>query len=90
MLAKKLSLAFLASSYAKKLSLQSKKKGLQSALEAVVAADTERTELLDEQAKLEASDDPADLKRLEEISNELIATDAWGAESRAAGPSAVS
>lgn len=62
----------------------------QSALEAVVAADTGRTELLDEQAKLEASDDPADLKRLEEISNELIATDAWGAESRAAGPSAVS
>ena len=40
----------------------------QSALEAVVAADTGRTELLDEQAKLEASDDPADLKRLEEIS----------------------
>ena len=46
--------------------------------------------MLEEQAKLEASDDPADLKRLERISDELIATDAYGAESRAAAILAVS
>ena len=54
----------------------------QSALEAVIAADEERTKLLAEEAELTASG--KDLKRLAEIGDELNSIDAYSAESRAA------
>ena len=54
----------------------------QTALEAVIAADEERTKLLAEESELEASG--KDLKRLAEIGDELNAIDAHSAESRAA------
>jgi ATP-binding cassette subfamily F protein 3 len=53
-----------------------------SALEAVIAADEDRTRLLTEEAELEASG--KDLKRLAAIGDELNAIDAYSAESRAA------
>ncbi len=54
----------------------------QSALEAVIAADEERTKLLAEEAELAASG--KDMKRLQQIGDELNAIDAYSAESRAA------